>query len=136
ARREKNSRKQELSALAKAAQTANNIIGVSSLTLLDFPDNRMDSVDLLDIIKPVEAAIQKLKPGIVYTHHAGDVNIDHRRTHEAVVTACRPTPRHPVKRLLFFEVASSTEWQPPGSAPAFAPSWFVDVSKTLPLKLK
>ncbi len=135
-KREKSSRKQALSALAKAAQAANNIIGVTSLTLLDFPDNRMDSVDLLDIIKPIEAMIQKLKPAIVYTHHAGDVNIDHQRTHAAVVTACRPTPKHPVKRLLFFEVASSTEWQPPGSAPPFVPNWFVDVSKTLPLKLK
>ena len=61
-------------------------------------------------------------------HHAGDVNVDHRRLHEAVVTASRPTPGHPVRRLLSFEVASSSEWQPPGSAPAFQPNWFVDIS--------
>ncbi len=64
----------------------------------------------------------------MYVHHAGDVNVDHRRLHEAVVTACRPTPGHPVRRILSFEVASSTEWQPPGSAPAFQPNWFVDIS--------
>ena len=56
------------------------------------------------------------------------MNIDHRRLHEAVVTACRPTPGHVVKRLLSFEVASSTEWQPPGSGPAFHANWFVDIS--------
>ena len=61
--------------------------------------------------------VERHQPECVYVHHAGDVNVDHRRLHEAVVTACRPTPGHVVKRLLSFEVASSTEWQPPGSAP-------------------
>ena len=67
-------------------------------------------------------------PQVVYVHHAGDVNVDHRRLHEAVVTACRPMPGHSVQRLLSFEVVSSTEWQPPGSAPSFQPNYFVDIS--------
>lgn len=124
-----------LSELAKAAHEANKILGVSSLTLHDFPDNRLDSLDRLDVIKVVEGFIAQHQPETVYTHHAGDVNIDHRRIHEAVVTACRPTPQHPVKKLLFFEVPSSTEWQPPGSAPHFAPNWFEDVSDTFSLKV-
>ncbi|MCD5401737.1 PIG-L family deacetylase [candidate division NPL-UPA2 bacterium] len=125
-----------LSELAQAAQEANKILGVSSVTLHDFPDNRLDSLARLDVIKIVEGFIDQHKPEVVYTHHAGDVNIDHRRIHDAVVAACRPVPHHPVKRLLFFEVPSSTEWQPPGSAPYFAPNWFEDVSGTLGLKLK
>ena len=48
--------------------------------------------------------------------------------HEAVMTGCRPTPGYVVKRLLSFEVASSTEWQPPDSAPAYQSNWFVDIS--------
>ena len=97
---------------------------MSSLELLDFPDNRMDCLDLLDIVKVVEQFIDRLEPDVVYnTHHAGDVNIDHQITHQAVVTACRPMPGQCVKCLLFFEVASSTEWQPPGSAPVFDPNW-------------
>jgi len=70
----------------------------------------------------------------VYMHHAGDVNVDHRRLHEAVSTACRPTPGQTVRRLLSFEVASSTEWQPAGSAPPFQPNWFVDISAQWPRK--
>lgn len=96
----------------------------------------MDSCDLLDIIKVIEQEIVKYQPEIIYTHHIGDVNIDHRRIHQAVVTAIRPTPGSTVKTLLFFEVASSTEWQTPGSAPAFTPNWFVDISQTLSLKLE
>ncbi len=72
----------------------------------------------------------------VRTHLAGDVNIDHRVLHDAVVSACRPQPTHCVRELLFFEVASSTEWRPPGSASAFLPNRFVDISSTLDAKLK
>lgn len=126
----------ELSALSVAARKASKILGADSTTLRHFPDNRMDSCDLLDIIKPIEAVIDQRQPTIVYTHHAGDVNIDHRRIHDAVVTACRPVPDHPVKSLLFFEIPSSTEWQPPGSAPPFLPNWHVDIGDTLSLKLK
>ena len=119
---------EELSALAQAAQTAGSILGAAGVELLDLPDNRLDSLDRLDLIKRLEERIDRHQPQVVYVHHAGDVNVDHRRLHEAVVTACRPMPGHPVRRLLSFEVASSSEWQPPGSAPAFQPNWFVDIS--------
>ena len=126
----------ELSALAVAAQQASDILGVQSLKLHDFPDNRMDSCDLLDVIKVIENKISKYQPDIIYTHHGGDVNIDHSLIHKAVVTATRPIPEQIVKTLLFFEIASSTEWQTPGSALPFTPNWFVDISETLNLKIK
>jgi LmbE family N-acetylglucosaminyl deacetylase len=119
---------EDLSALAQAAQTVGSILGAAGVELLDLPDNRLDSLDRLDLIKQIEERIAQHQPQVVYVHHAGDVNVDHRRLHEAVVTACRPTPGQPVQRLLSYEVASSTEWQPPGSAPAFQPNWFVDIS--------
>ncbi|TCV84260.1 PIG-L deacetylase family protein [Sulfurirhabdus autotrophica] len=126
---------EELNVRRAAARKACAILGVKSVSFGDFPDNRMDTVALLDITKAVEPLIAEHQPEMVFTHHAGDVNIDHRRMHEAVVTACRPQLGHPVKTLLSFEVPSSTEWQLPGSAPAFAPNWFVDVSDTLNRKL-
>jgi LmbE family N-acetylglucosaminyl deacetylase len=125
----------ELTSRRAAAQKACEILGVKSVSFSNFPDNRMDTIPLLDIAKAVEALISKHQPEMVFTHHAGDVNIDHRRLHEAVVIACRPQHGHPVKTLLCFEVPSSTEWQLPGSAPAFTPNWFVDISATLVRKL-
>jgi len=124
----------ELSALAQAARNAGAILGAAGVELLDCPDNRLDSLDRLDLIKRIEARMERHQPQVVYVHHAGDVNVDHRRLHEAVITACRPTPGQPVRRLLSFEVASSTEWQPPGSAPAFQPNWFVDITTQWPRK--
>ena len=126
--RDRNQASDELSYLAQAAQEAGAILGAQGVELLDLPDNRLDSLDRLDLIKQIELRIERHQPQVVYVHHAGDVNIDHRRLHEAVVTACRPVPGQPVKRLLSFEVASSTEWQPPDSAPAFQPNWFVDIT--------
>lgn len=126
----------ELQARRSAAQQACDILGVKSVSFDDFPDNRMDTVALLDIIRAMEKLITEHDPETIFTHHAGDVNIDHRRLHEAAVTACRPQSGSPVKRLLSFEIPSSTEWQLPGSAPAFVPNWFVDISETLEVKLK
>jgi LmbE family N-acetylglucosaminyl deacetylase len=105
-----------------AAKEASGILGVQHTHVHTFPDNRLDTKPLLDIVRAVEHHIHEIQPEIVYTHHAGDVNVDHRLVHEAVVTACRPGPGHPVGQLLFFETVSSTEWQPPHSAPAFLPN--------------
>ena len=133
---DRDARKSELSQLAKSAREAGDILGVKTVTLFDFPDNRMDSVDLLDVVKEVEQFILKLQPNVVVTHNGGDLNIDHQIVHQAVITACRPQPGHPVKRILSFEVPSSTEWQAPTAENAFCPNWFEDISETMELKLK
>lgn len=127
---------EELSTLKKTAEQANKLLGVTSIQFFNLPDNRMDSVDLIDVVKVVEGLVASISPNIIYTHHIGDVNIDHRVTHEAVVTACRPQPGCKVEKILFFEVASSTEWQTMNTATPFQPNWFVDVSETLDQKIK
>jgi len=134
--RDREVKSKELSLLEKSAHQAGNILGVASVKLLDFPDNRMDSLDRLDVIKAIETEIERIKPHTVVTHHCGDVNIDHRITHEAVVTACRPQPGYSVQLLLAFEVVSSTEWQPAGSGAAFQPNWFENVAETFDYKIK
>ena len=132
---DKNEQQNELRPRRAAAQKVCNILGVQSVSFGDFPDNGMDNIPLLEIAKAGEILIGKHQPEMVFTHHAWDVNVDHRLTHQAVVTACRPQKSHPVKTLLCFEVPSSTEWQPPNSAPPFLPNWFVDISETLTFKL-
>lgn len=134
--RSRDNRTSELSELARDARKANDILGIHTLDMESFPDNRMDSLARLDVVKVVEKYIEKYTPSVIYTHHGGDVNVDHRRIHDAVITSCRPIPdSHKVTTLLFFEVASSTEWQPPGSAPPFVPNWFVDITDELDMKI-
>lgn len=128
-------RQAELDQRRAAARAAADILGAASIHFDDLPDNRLDSVPLLDLTQRVEALIARHRPATLFTHHAGDLNIDHRRTHQAVMTACRPQSGHPVRTLLCFEVPSSTEWQPPGSGAPFTPNWFVDIGATLDGKL-
>jgi len=124
-----------LEMLGQAARKANDLLGVRSLEIQQLPDNRMDGVDRLDVVKLVEDAIARLRPSIMYTHHPGDMNLDHRVVHDSVCVACRPYPGQPVKRLLFFEVLSSTDWRPAGIGTPFAADWYVDATATLERKL-
>lgn len=119
-----------------AARFAGDILGVKSVIFGEFPDNRMDSIDLLDIVQFIERQVDFYKPEMIFTHHANDLNIDHRIVHQATMTACRPQPGHCVQTILFFEVQSSTEWQMPASASIFAPNWFVDITDYLDVRTR
>lgn len=92
---------------------ANRLIGVDKIYTFDFPDNRFDSVPLLDIVKKVEALKIKINPEIIFTHYEHDLNIDHQITYRAVITATRPQVGETVKTIYSFEVPSSTEWNFP-----------------------
>jgi LmbE family N-acetylglucosaminyl deacetylase len=81
-------------------------------------------VDFLTLVKAVESVVEQVGPERVYTHHLADLNLDHRLTSQAVLTACRPVPGAKVKRIETFEVPSSTEWAPE----PFRPTSFVDVT--------
>jgi LmbE family N-acetylglucosaminyl deacetylase len=118
---------------AEAARQAHGILGITEIHFLGLPDNAMDSLPLLHIVQGLEPIIRQLSPSIIYTHHHGDLNIDHRITQQAVMTACRPQPGHAVKEIYGFEVMSSTEWASPQFAP-FVPNLFVDVTDYLPTK--
>ena len=118
-----------------AAKCAHKILGLQRVEYLDLPDNRMDSLPLLDVVQALERVVQSVAPQIIYTHHHGDLNIDHRITHQAVMTACRPLPGSPVREIYSFEVLSSTEWATPQQEP-FLPNVFVDISDFLEIKRK
>ena len=116
-----------------AAQKVAKLLKIASFTNLDFPDNKMDSLPLLDIVKEVENKITEIQPQVIYTHHIGDLNIDHQITHKAVITACRPQPGFCVRKIYAFEVLSSTEWQTPG-VESFCPNMFIDITDYIDIK--
>lgn len=110
----------------KKAQLA---IGYHSTSIYDFPDNRFDSVALLDIVKTVEKEKKKFNPDVIFTHHGGDVNVDHQRTFESIITACRPMKDEKVKTIITFETPSGTEWRSPTDPHHFLPNLFFSVSE-------
>ena len=118
-----------------AARRACERLGVTDVRFAGLPDQRLDSLPLLEVIHPIYTAICELDPEIVYTHHCGDVNQDHRTAFAATLVAARPLDGSPVKQILSYEVASSTEWGAPFSGWTFVPNVFVDISTTLRAKL-
>jgi LmbE family N-acetylglucosaminyl deacetylase len=122
----------ELDALRQAAHKAAGELGTRAPRFLGLPDNRLDSVDLLDLVKAVEAVIDDVRPDVVYTHHAGDLNVDHGLVQRAVLTACRPLPGSTFRAIYGFETVSSTEW---GRGEAFAPTRYVAIENEMAAKL-
>ncbi len=118
--------------LREAAKAAADIIGISHMEFADFPDNRMDTVALLDVIKRVEAFIDSSEAEIVYTHYVGDLNIDHSITARAVLTACRPVPGTRVRKVYAGEVLSSSEYALPQDR--FRPTSYVGIADYLERK--
>ena len=115
---------------------AGKILGVKETIFFDFPDQRFDSLPFLEIVKRVEEIIVEINPGIIYTHSPSDLNLDHRITFEAVLTATRPKPGLCVKKILAFEVISSTEWSFGKINKQFCPNIFEDISEYIELKIK
>lgn len=118
------------------ANKASKILGCEQPIFLNFPDNQLDTIPLLEIVKEIEMIVTKFKPSIVYTHHFGDLNIDHVIANKAVLTACRPQPGFCVNRILSFEIPSSTEWQFSGKNEVFHPNWYNNVTSTFSMKIE
>ena len=113
---------------------AAKIVGYQDVEFLNLPDNRMDSIPLLDIIRPIEKVISTFRPDFIYTHFENDLNVDHRLCYQAVITAVRPTGES-APRVMTFETLSSTEWQRSASG-SFCPTTYVDIEKYIDRKVQ
>lgn len=111
------------------------VLGASSCKAFNLKDNQLDSYPLLEIVKLIEIEVANFLPQVVYTHSLTDLNVDHQVVHKAVVTSCRGLPGRSVKKILSFEVPSSTEWQS-CEAEVFKPDYFVDITKYYSKKIE
>ena len=123
--------KKQISELQIDAKESCKILGVKKTIFFNYPDNELDSIPLLKIVKTIEKIISKEKPNIVYTSHDKDLNIDHRITCNATLIACSSNPPS-IKKILSFEIFSSTEWT---FSYDFKPNYFVDIKKELNTKI-
>ena len=128
----------------KQIHEAANIIGIKDTMFFDFPNIKMNIIPMLDLVQSIEKSIIKFKPEIVYTHHFGDLNEDHKIVFNATMAAIRLPERRNIKELptdlikevLCYEVPSSTEWSAPLSEFVFRPNVFVNIKETFKLKIK
>jgi LmbE family N-acetylglucosaminyl deacetylase len=120
----------------ECAERACEVLGVTNVTFCELPDQRLDALDLIDVIRPIERCVHELRPDTVLTQFKEDVNQDHRVVFAATMVATRPSPNTSVRTVMCFETASSTEWAAPFQGGVFAPNLFVDISATLDKKIE
>ena len=112
----------------EASISAANILGLTWLESGNFPDNAMDSIPVLDVVRLIELAKSLVRPTIIYTHSAADLNIDHRIVSQAVLAAFRPLPNETWQEIRAFETASATDYGHKSIAESFSPNFYVDIS--------
>lgn len=118
----------------KSALTALKLLGVKGkIEFLNYPDNALDSVRLLEITQSLEKIILPLNPSIVYTHSAVDLNLDHQLVNRSVMTCFRPIKSKMPSKIYGFEVASSTEW---AINQKFNPLHFINIDQHIDTKLR
>jgi len=108
------------------AKEANQYLG-SVLHIESFPDMKLDTIPQCELASCISGYIDLIQPEIVYTHSKNDLNKDHRMTYEASMVACRPMSG--VKKILCYEVLSSTEW-----GEGFKPNYYVDITEFMTMK--
>ena len=123
---------QEIKKLQQDAKKSAKLLKVKNVKFFDFPDNEMDGIHLLKVVKVIEKEIESVKPDVIYTNHYSDLNVDHKVVYNATLAACRPSS-FPVKEIISFEVLSSTEWSYPYN---FNPNYFINIEKYLEKKIK
>ncbi len=128
--------KEEFALRRKEAIKASQILGFSEVHFLELPAVKLDTIPKVQLNDLLQQLINKVKPDIVYTTSQTDINMDHRIVHEATMVATRPRPGNTVKRLLTYELPSSTEWGSMMLDTPFTPNVFFDISSTLEKKLE
>ena len=117
----------------KEIAKSNKILGIHSTFFLDYPTVKLDTIPQKELNDAILKIINTVKPEIVYIPHKGDLNKDHQIVCESSLVALRPH-NHKVKKILSYEVLSTTEWGSPSES--FAPTVYVDISDTFSIKLE
>lgn len=125
--------KKEIEVRKTHAKNALKILGIKNIRFLDLPNQELDQLPLLKIIKEIEKEIDKTKAEVVFTHHFNDLNLDHRVAYEATITAARPIPGSKISSIFSFEIPASTDWRKPYE---FKPNLYVDITSELKSKIK
>jgi len=127
---------EKIELVRQCCRAAARRLGITEVCFGDFADQRLDVLPILDITQWLESIANRFQPSVIYTHHRGDINRDHKLVHEATLTALRPYAAPYVERILCYEAPSATEWCGPYAENAFIPNVFVDITGTLENKLE
>jgi len=109
------------------------LLGVKDIRLGGFPNISFNTVPHKELVRFIENAIESTGADIIFAHHPGDLNDDHRKASHVTQAAARLFQRKPgiprLKKLLFMEILSSTDWAFPEGNQPFAPNLFFEIGE-------
>lgn len=127
--------------LQRIAAAAAERVGIRETVRCSFKNIEFNVVPHLAMVQEIEKAIERFRPEWVFTHHPGDLNVDHRVCYETAMAAIRLPQRMSrdldpvmIRRVFLFEILSSTDWSTMID-PAFVPNSFFEVSSTFEDKI-
>ena len=109
-------------------------LGISDYRSFNFPDNEMDTVSLLSVVKKIETYLEEngFNPDLVLTHSPSCLNVDHRVVYNATMTAFRGLSKFNPIKIACYEITSSSEWNPLSS---FVGNLYIDVKDHMNKKI-
>lgn len=128
-------RKEEAHHIQQLGRCANKAVGIEEVIFLQNANLELELIPLHQLTKQIEQLIQIYKPNKIFTHHYGDLNIDHQITFQAVLTATRPLPNQQPIELITFETVSSSEWNIHTNDKSFKPNYFVNITNQIDSKI-
>ncbi len=122
-----------LDELNKDIRQSGTLLGVRDFRLGGFPNISFNTVPHIEIVRFIENCIEATGADIIFAHHPGDLNDDHRKASHATQAAARLFQRKPgippLKKLLFMEILSSTDWAFPEGHQPFIPNLFIEIGE-------
>lgn len=109
------------------------ILGVKDSHIGDFGCMRFKDADHHEIVRFIESSIKEFQPDVIITHHPADIHVDHGVTAECCLEAAKLPQRQiinipPIRKILFMEVPSSTDWNVNTANGIFVPNTFASVN--------
>ncbi len=126
----------EIKKRLQSSKKAAKILGFNWIKNLNYPDNKLDQIPLLNLVKEIENIKNKIDPRLVLTHSYTDLNVDHKKIFDATITAFRPEATNKDMEILTFEIPSSTDFYMLKNKSNFIPNYFVNIDKYIQYKIK
>ena len=122
--------------LQEQTRKAAAILGANQVIFEKLPNQKLDTIPILQVTETIEKYLKLFKPDIVFSHSECDLNLDHKIIFEATATAVRPLPNQMVKAFYTYYVPSSTDWGGLSSQKPFVPNVLLPIDKEIDSKVK
>jgi N-acetylglucosamine malate deacetylase 1 len=127
---------EQVATVRDEAARAHAHIGVRETFWLDQPAAGLWETPQSTLNAAVQTVVRDVAPNTLLLPFVGDIHIDHQLCFLSGMVAARPHQDAYPARVLAYETLSETNWNAPYLTPAFVPNVFVQVDKTLRLKLE